>query len=157
MIAVVVGCCVFSGLSVYKFGRAAFGDPRKALGFVLALEGVHGRLARRDEQRRARRPRPHQRRRERIGDRALARGDSRRCEADARRAATRARTRAAGRAPKAEQSVAPGASVPAPASRTHAPRPTAVPSQALVTPVWRRATLDDVIDAEIVSEEKLLS
>jgi hypothetical protein len=40
MIAVVLGCAVFSGLSVYKFGRAAFGDARKALGFVLALEGV---------------------------------------------------------------------------------------------------------------------
>jgi len=40
MLAVVIGCGVFSGLSVYKFGRAAFGDPKKALGFVLALEGV---------------------------------------------------------------------------------------------------------------------
>ena len=40
MIAVVLGCAVFSALSVYKFGRAAFGDHRKALGFVLALEGV---------------------------------------------------------------------------------------------------------------------
>jgi hypothetical protein len=32
-----------------------------------------------------------------------------------------------------------------------------VPSTALVTPVWRRVTLDDVIDAEIVSEESYLS
>lgn len=40
MIAVVLGCAGFSGLSVYKFGRAAFNDERKALGFVLALEGV---------------------------------------------------------------------------------------------------------------------
>lgn len=40
MVAVVLGCGAFSGLSVYKFGRAAFRDPRKALGFVLALEGV---------------------------------------------------------------------------------------------------------------------
>ena len=40
MVLVVLGCGIFSGLSVYKFGRAAFGDPRKALGFVLALEGV---------------------------------------------------------------------------------------------------------------------
>jgi hypothetical protein len=40
MVAVVLGCGAFSGLSVYKFGKAAFGDPRKALGFVLALEGV---------------------------------------------------------------------------------------------------------------------
>src|SRR4029077_8207751 len=40
MIAVVIGCGVFSGLSVYKFGKSAFRDARKALGFVLALEGV---------------------------------------------------------------------------------------------------------------------
>jgi hypothetical protein len=40
MMTVVVGCGAFSGLSVYKFGKAAFSDPRKALGFVLALEGV---------------------------------------------------------------------------------------------------------------------
>ena len=40
MVAVVLGCAVFSALTVYKFGRAAFGDARKALGFVLALEGV---------------------------------------------------------------------------------------------------------------------
>ncbi len=37
---VVLGCAAFSGISVYKFGRAAFKDSRKALGFVLALEGV---------------------------------------------------------------------------------------------------------------------
>jgi hypothetical protein len=40
MLAVVIGCGVFSGLSVYKFGKAAFGDSKKAFGFVLALEGV---------------------------------------------------------------------------------------------------------------------
>jgi len=40
MIAIVLGCAAFSAISVYKFGRAAFGDSRKALGFVLALEGV---------------------------------------------------------------------------------------------------------------------
>src|SRR5680860_12417 len=40
MVAVVLGCALFSALSVYKFGKAAFGDSRKALGFVLALEGV---------------------------------------------------------------------------------------------------------------------
>jgi hypothetical protein len=40
MVVVVIGCGAFSGLSVYKFGRVAFGDERKALGFVLALEGV---------------------------------------------------------------------------------------------------------------------
>ena len=40
MLAVVIGCGIFSGLSVYKFGQAAFGDSKKAFGFVLALEGV---------------------------------------------------------------------------------------------------------------------
>lgn len=40
MLAVVIGCALFSALTVYKFGRAAFGDSRKALGFTLALEGV---------------------------------------------------------------------------------------------------------------------
>lgn len=37
---VVLGCCLFSVLTVYKFGLAAFGDARKAAGFVAALEGV---------------------------------------------------------------------------------------------------------------------
>jgi len=40
MIAVVLGCACFSALTVYKFGCATFGDTRKALGFVLAIEGV---------------------------------------------------------------------------------------------------------------------
>jgi hypothetical protein len=40
MLVVVLGCALFSALSVYKFGKAAFNDSRKALGFVLALEGV---------------------------------------------------------------------------------------------------------------------
>jgi hypothetical protein len=40
MIAVVLGCACFSAITVYKFGRATFGDKRKALGFVLAVEGV---------------------------------------------------------------------------------------------------------------------
>ena len=40
MLVVVLGCAAFSGLSVYKFGRAVFKDTRKAFGFVLALEGV---------------------------------------------------------------------------------------------------------------------
>jgi hypothetical protein len=39
-VIVVAGCMLFSMLSVYRFGQAAFGDARKALGFVLALEGV---------------------------------------------------------------------------------------------------------------------
>jgi hypothetical protein len=40
MLVVVLGCAVFSGLTVYKFGRATFSDTRKALGFTLAIEGV---------------------------------------------------------------------------------------------------------------------
>ena len=40
MLAVVLGCALFSAITVYKFGRATFGDTRKALGFVAAIEGV---------------------------------------------------------------------------------------------------------------------
>ena len=163
MIAVVLGCALFSALSVYKFGKAAFGDSRKALGFVLALEGVmlvstgatstvalavlvlinavaNGSVI------------------------ALSRDATRRrCEADARRAATRAR----GRSVRPEQHEEREASAPrsTPVGAVAAqPRPTRAPraaqpsGSALVAPVWRRATLDDdVIDAEIVSEERLLS
>ncbi len=35
---VVLGCMLFSMTTVYLFGRAAFRDPRKALGFVAAME-----------------------------------------------------------------------------------------------------------------------
>ena len=158
MVAVVLGCALFSAISVYKFGKAAFGDSRKALGFVLALEGVmlvttgttstvalavlilinavaNGSVI------------------------ALSRDATRRrCEADARRAATRARTR--GGRPESHE-------VPSPRRTTveakeqsrpaRAPRAAQAPDSALVAPVWRRATLDDVIDAEIISEERLLS
>lgn len=40
MLLVILGCSVFSALSVYKFGLATFGDARKAVGFAIALEGV---------------------------------------------------------------------------------------------------------------------
>ena len=137
MIAVVLGCGVFSGLSVYKFGKAAFGDARKALGFVLALEGVmlvsHGvtsavALA------------------VLILINAVSNGSvialarnatRRRCEADERRAATRAAARTHNRI--------------VPPLRPPVVSKAKVKSQALVAPVWRRATLDDVIDAEIIS------
>ena len=81
----------------------------------------------------------------------------RRCEADARRAATRAR----GRAARPAQADAP-APHRAPVMPSHAPvaapRAPRTSSTALVTPTWRRAALDDdVIDAEIVSEERLPS
>ena len=152
MVAVVLGCALFSALSVYKFGRAAFGDSRKALGFVLALEGVmlvsHGAtstvaLA------------------VLILINAVANGSvialardatRRRCEADARRAATRSRSRSAG----TEQVNAP-APRRAPVAATTAARPTRAPGRALVAPVWRHTTLDNVIDAEIVSEERFLA
>jgi hypothetical protein len=159
MLAVVLGCACFSAISVYKFGRAAFGDARKALGFVLALEGVmlvttgatsnvalavlilinavaNGSVI------------------------ALARDATRRrCEADARRAATRRSRTARG----TEQVEAPRR---APVAATEQPRHSRpartarAPEQAIVAPVWRRATLDiddTVIDAEIVSEERLPS
>jgi hypothetical protein len=158
MLAVVLGCALFSALSVYKFGKAAFGDSKKALGFVLALEGVmlvttgatsavalavlilinavaNGSVI------------------------ALSRDATRRrCEADARRAATRARSRSG----RTEQPVA-SAPRRAPAAttteqpRVRAPRPVQTSSTAIAAPMWRRATLDDVIDAEIVSEERLPS
>lgn len=154
MIMVVLGCACFSALSVYKFGRAAFGDARKALGFVLALEGVmlvstgatsavalvvlilinamaNGSVI------------------------ALARDATRRrCEADARRAATRARNRA----PRVSQ---------APAARRE-PIEVIEPDDVVVRqapaapklikmPRWSSECDDTVIDAEIVSEEKLFS
>jgi hypothetical protein len=130
MLVVVLGCALFSALSVYKFGRAAFGDSRKALGFTLALEGVmlvstgvtstaalgvlilinavaNGAVI------------------------SLAReGTCKRRESAKRASATRARRSAK------------GPDVPAPARRP------SVPSTALTAPVWH----DDVIDAAIVSE-----
>ena len=162
MVAVVLGCALFSALSVYKFGKAAFGDSRKALGFVLALEGVmlvsHGATST-------------------VALAvlilinavangsviALARDATRRQrDADTRRAATRARTRA-GRTEQPEQQHAAPSPRRAPAAAVaqpcpaRAPRAAQTPGSALVAPVWRRATLDDVIDAEIVSEERLLA
>jgi len=164
MIAIVLGCAAFSAISVYKFGRAAFGDSRKALGFVLALEGVmlvsHGltsnvALA------------------VLILINAVANGSvialkrdetKRRCAADARRAATRAETRARrfASAPTTTSTASSTASAAPSARRTvrqaRATQAAHVSSVALVAPVWRRARLDDdVMDAEIVSEEKLAS
>ena len=149
MLAVVLGCALFSALSVYKFGKAAFGDTRKALGFVLALEGVmlvshgatstvalvvlvlinavaNGSVI------------------------ALARDATRRQrDADVRRAATRARSRSTG----TEQVPAPAPRrEPVAASTTRCPAH--APGHALVAPVWRQTTHADVIDAEIVSEER---
>lgn len=134
MVAVVLGCAVFSALTVYKFGRAAFGDVRKAIGFVLALEGVmlvsHGTtstvaLALL------------------IAINALANGSvialardatRRRVEADARRSATRARNREA--------------------TKERAKRPEPMPTPVTV-PTWDRSAYDSAIDARY--EERLLS
>lgn len=48
-LVIVLGCVLFSMTTVYGFGRAAFGNARKAAGFVMALEGVmlvtHGNIA----------------------------------------------------------------------------------------------------------------
>ncbi|HSX22260.1 MAG TPA: hypothetical protein VLE97_05745 [Gaiellaceae bacterium] len=146
MLGVVVGCALFSALTVYKFGRAAFGDSRKALGFTLALEGVMlvssgatsaaalGVL---------------------ILINALANGSvialSREATCKQRAAAAKS---AATRARRSETAKPAPAATPAPA-RAHAParkRPTA--STALAkAPRWNPAMADDVIDAEIVSEE----
>ena len=153
MLAVVLGCAVFSAITVYKFGRATFGDTRKALGFVLAIEGVmlvstgvtstvalvvlilinalaNGAAI------------------------ALARDATcRRRDADARRAATvRARSQAAAARKSPIDVVDATDDVPAPAKRAgrsaRAGRPAVI-----MTPTW----MDDVIDAEIVSEQKLLA
>jgi len=163
MLAVVVGCGIFSGLSVYKFGKAAFGDARKALGFVLALEGVmlvsHGATS-------------NVALAVLVLINAVANGSvialardatRRRCEADARRAATRARSRGATRGateqPRETHVVPSPAPAQAPVSaspRRRSPRPASSPGLVVTTP-WRRATLDDAVDAEIVSEQKLLA
>jgi hypothetical protein len=40
MLALVVGGLVFSAKTVWQWGNAAFGDPWKATGLVLLLEGI---------------------------------------------------------------------------------------------------------------------
>ncbi len=37
---IVLGCMLFSVSTVYTFGRSCFRAPRKAIGFVVAIEGV---------------------------------------------------------------------------------------------------------------------
>ena len=155
MLAVVLGCAVFSAITVYKFGRATFGDTRKALGFVLAIEGVmlvstgvtstvalvvlilinalaNGAAI------------------------ALARDATcRRRDADARRAATvRARSQATAARRQSPIDVVDASNDTAtatPSKRTARPARAAHHTVA-VTPKW-----NDVIDAEIVSEQKLLA
>jgi hypothetical protein len=145
MIAVVLGCAVFSALTVYKFGKATFGDDRKAIGFTLALEGVmlvsHGAtsvvaLA------------------VLVVINALGNGATialardatcKRREADARRAATRARSRSSRPSAPAPAPRAPAAAQP--------PQPTKPTGTRGLVKVPRWSQVDDAIDAEIVSEE----
>jgi len=153
MIAVVLGCACFSAITVYKFGRATFGDKRKALGFVLALEGVmlvsHGVTSAVALT-------------VLILINALANGAAialardatcRRREADVRRAATvRARSQAAA----ARQSPIDVVDASDIVVETPSKRPARARRPA-VTPKWNDAMMDDVMDAEIVSEQKLLA
>jgi hypothetical protein len=152
MLAVVLGCAVFSAITVYKFGRATFGDTRKALGFVLAIEGVMlvstgvtSTVALVVL----------------IAINALANGASialareatcKKREAVARATATRANKRHGSRVnvPAATPPIV-VVEEPAPRrTRSSAPRRTS----ATAAPRWMHA---DVIDAEIVSEQRLLA
>ena len=148
MLAVVLGCAVFSAITVYKFGRVTFGDTRKALGFVLAIEGVMlvstgvtSTVALVVL----------------IAINALANGAAialardatcRRRDANARRAAT-ARARSQAAAERRNPIAVVDASDELPTSKRAARRPAAA------APMWTDMT--DVIDAEIVSEQKLLA
>lgn len=147
MLAVVLGCACFSAITVYKFGRATFNDTRKALGFVLAIEGVmlvstgatsSVALA------------------VLVAINALSNGSAialardatcKRREAAARSAATRARKRAPGSA--AQKPCRPEA------VETPVAGPAATPVCVAKIPRWMGA--EDIIEAEIVSEERLLS
>ena len=40
LLVVILGCALFSAITVFKFGKATFNDTRKAIGFVAAIEGV---------------------------------------------------------------------------------------------------------------------
>jgi len=152
MIAVVLGCAIFSALTVYKFGCAAFGDARKAIGFTLALEGVMlvstggtsvAALV------------------VLIAINALANGSvialsreatCKQREAVARSAATRARGRSAAACKTPIEVVDANDDVEAPAKRA-APKTRARRPAVVVTTKW----MDDVMDAEIMSEQKFLS
>jgi hypothetical protein len=146
MIAVVLGCATFSALSVYKFGRSVFGDARKALGFTVALEGVmlvaHGATSAAALA-------------VLIAINAVANGSAialaraatcKRREADARRAAT-ARARRSRRTQDDTTREQPPIEVP-----HRRPRTNNTPGLVKV-PSWNPASFDDIVDAEIVSEE----
>jgi hypothetical protein len=151
MLAVVLGCALFSAITVYKFGRATFNDTRKALGFVLAIEGVMlvstGATST-------------------VAlvvlvlINALANGSSialareaacKKHEAAARAAATRARKSRGGRANVPVENPIAVDEAPAPS------RPSPCCSPVETVPRWNPTMQDDVIDAEIVSEQRLLA
>jgi len=153
MLAVVLGCAAFSAISVYKFGKAAFGDSKKAMGFTLALEGVmlvsHGATS-------------NLALAVLIAINAVANGavialaraaTNKQREADVRRVATRARNRSVARA------AAPIVVEEAHAVASAPSRPRPAKSHALIkTPRWMASDTDDtVIDAEIISESEMLS
>jgi hypothetical protein len=156
MLAVVLGCAVFSALTVYKFGLATFGDRRKAVGFTLALEGVMlvstgatsaAALI------------------VLILINALANGSSialsraatcKQREADARRAATRARNRGATTSATPSKPARGQAPRKSPIEVVEAPV-AAAPELVRVPRSWSASADDTVIDAEIVSEEKIYS
>lgn len=152
MLAVILGCACFSALTVYKFGRATFNDSKKALGFVLAIEGVmlvsQGvtsgvALA------------------VLILINALANGSAialardttcKRREADVRRAATRASSRGGSSKKNVVVDSVDGVSFAPAATHRRAAR-----TASKRTVVWSPAQPNDVMDAEIISEQKLLS
>lgn len=159
MLFVVLGCALFSAITVYKFGRATFGCTKKALGFVCAIEGVMlvstgvtSNVALFVL----------------IAINALANGSAialardatcKRREAAARASATRARSKA----PVAAKSPIPQPKSPIEVVEAEAPAPKRAARSArtrrpavTVTPTWS-SSMDDVIDAEIVSETKFLA
>jgi hypothetical protein len=154
MLAVVIGCALFSAITVYKFGRATFNDSRKALGFVAAIEGVMlvstgatSNVALFVL----------------ILINALANGSSialaREATCKRREAAARASATRRSRSPRAPQQGAGIEVVDATDSEpAAAPRARRAQPRVVKVPRWETAQADDtIIDAEIVSEEKLLS
>ena len=151
MLVVVLGCALFSAITVYKFGRATFGCQKKALGFVCAIEGVMlvSTGATSDVALLVL-----------ILINALANGSAialareatcKRREAAARAAVTRARARVSNQ-PAVRVSEAAEAPEAKPRRRS--------PAKALVkVPVQGSPSMmtDDVIDAEIVSEQRLFA
>ena len=146
MIAVVLGCAVFSALTVFKFGKATFGDQRKAVGFTLALEGVmlvsQGAtsvvaLA------------------VLVLINALANGSAialaRQATCKKREAAARSAATRRSRASQPTTKRVPFPVVDAPAAAPQRTRATEAPVR------WNPVVIEDAIDAEIVSEQKLLA